>query len=140
MSRRARSASRSGFEPSVSKAAAAVVGGDLAVFDQHVVDREHDLTVARGPGARVGRLDDDVAVQAGVLRVVLADVRVVPVQPVVGEAHPVRERAADRDGLLGVVRHAVVAVLEPEAVPVHGRLDVGVVPDGHDDLGALLHA
>ena len=53
---------------------------DLAVLQQDVVEREHQLTVHRRPVVRVGRLDEHVAVQAHLLPVVLADMRVVPVQ------------------------------------------------------------
>ena len=111
--------------------------GDAAVFDEDVVERDDEFAVHRRPVVVVGGFDDDVAVQAHVEAVVLADVRVVPVQAGVGEAQPVGELAADRDRRLGLVRHAVVGVVEPQAVPVDGRFGVAVVADVHDDFGSL---
>jgi hypothetical protein len=52
----------------------------------------------------------------------------------------VGELAARRNGFLRLVRHAVVAVLQPQAVPVHGGVEVGVVADMHDDLRTLPHS
>ena len=46
--------------------------------------------------------------------------------------------AADRDRGLGLVRDAVVLVVQPQAVPVHGRLQVTLVGDVDDHLRALL--
>ena len=63
---------------------------------------------------------------------------VVPVEAGIRELDPVREDAADLDRCLRVDRDAVVAVVEPEAVPVDGRLDVTVVRDVDDDLGPLV--
>ena len=60
--------------------------------------------------------------------------RVVPVQASVGKPQPIGEVAADADRLLGLVRHTVVRIVETQSVPVHGRLDVGVVPDMDRDL------
>ena len=71
------------------------------------------------------------------LGVVLPDVRVVPVQAWVGELDAVGELPTDRDRRLGLVRHAVVVVLQPQPVPVHGRVKVAVVGDVDDDLRAL---
>jgi hypothetical protein len=71
------------------------------------------------------------------LAVVLADVRVVPVGARIRERHPRRVALADLDRRLRLVR-AVVAVLEPQAVPVDGGLHVALVLDVDDDLGALL--
>ena len=45
--------------------------------------------------------------------------------------------AADRDRRLGLVRDAVVLVLQPQPVPVHGGVQVAVVGDVDDDLRAL---
>ena len=93
----------------------------------------------RRPVVGLGRIDEDVAVLAELLAVVLADVRVVPVDARVGEGDPVREPAADRDRRLRLVR-AVVAVLQAQPVPVDGRLEVALVDDVHDELRALAHA
>ena len=84
------------------------------------------------PVVGLGRRDEDVPVQAELLAVVLPDVRVVPVHAGVGNVHLVREAFADRDRRLRVVG-AVVAVLEPEPVPVHGRVEIPAVRhvDGH---------
>ena len=99
----------------------------MPVLDQQVIQGEGQLPVGGGPVLRVGGLDHDRAVQAHFQAVVFADVRVVPVEPGVGELELVGEGAADRDRLLGLVRDPVVTVVQPQAVPVHGRLDVAVV-------------
>ena len=93
----------------------------------------------RRPVVGLGRVDEDVAVLPELLAVVLADVRVVPVDARVGKRDPVREAAADRDRRLRLVR-AVVAVLQTQPVPVHGRLEVALVDDVDDELRALAHA
>ena len=93
----------------------------------------------RRPVVGLGRVDEDVAVLAELLAVVLADVRVVPVGAGIGEGDPVGEPAADRDRRLRLVR-AVVAVLQAQTVPVDGRLEVALVDDVHDELRALRHA
>ena len=111
--------------------------GDVPVLDEQVVEGDRQVSVDGRPVGRVGRLDDDRAVQAHLLREVLAHVRVVPVEAGVGELHLAAVAAADRDGFLGLVRDAVVAVLQPETVPVHGRLHVAVVAYVHGDPGSL---
>ena len=114
-----------------------VEGRDSAVFDEDVVERDDDFTIDGRPVAVVGGFDDDVAVQAHVEAVVLADVWVVPVQAGVGEPEAVGELAADLDRRLGLERHAVVGVVEPQAVPVDGRFGVAVVADVDDDFRSL---
>ena len=109
---------------------------DLSVLDQDVVERDQQLAVRRRPVARLAWDDEDVPVQAQLLAVVLADVRVVPVGAGVGHVHLVREALADRDRCLRVVG-AVIAVLEPQAVPVNGGLEVAVVGDAHRRRRAL---
>jgi hypothetical protein len=94
--------------------------------------------VDRGPVAGILGEDEHVAVQAHLLAVVLADVRVVPVEPWVREGDPRAQAPADGDRRLRLVR-AVVAVLEPQAVPVHGRLEIAAVDDVDLDLRALPH-
>ena len=116
-----------------------VEGGDSAVFDEDVIERDDDFTIDGRPVVGVGGFDDDVAVQAHVEAVVLADVWVVPVQAGVGEPEPVGELAADLDRRLRLERHAVVGVVEPQAVPVDGRRGVAVVADVHDDFRSLPH-
>ena len=108
---------------------------DLAVLDQDVVERQQHLAMRRRPVVGIGRDDEDVPVQAELLPVVLADVRVVPVDARIGEVEPVGERPADRDRRLRLVR-AVVAVFEPQPVPVHRRLQVAVVHDVDDELAS----
>ena len=76
---------------------------DLAVGDQQVVEREDQVAVGGRPVAGVGGGDQDVAVQAQLLGVVLADVGVVPVQAGIGELDPVGEAATHRDRGLGLV-------------------------------------
>jgi hypothetical protein len=87
--------------------------------------------VRRWPVAVVGWDNDDVAVKAHLLTVVLADVRVVPVDAGIGEVEPVAEGAPDRHRRLGFMR-AVVAIIQAETVPVHGRFEVAVVLDVDD--------
>ena len=62
----------------------------------------------------------------------------VPVQPGVGGLDPIGELPADRDGGLGLVRHAVVTVLQPQPVPVDGGVEIPFVGDVDDDFAALL--
>ena len=62
----------------------------------------------------------------------------IPVEAGIRERQAVREDAADLDRCLGVDRDAVESVVEPEAVPVDGRLDVPVVRDVDDDLRSLV--
>ena len=90
------------------------------------------------PVVFLGRDDEDVPVEAQLLAVVLADVRVIPVGARIGHVHLVREGLPDRDRRLRLVG-AVVAVLEAEPVPVHGRIDVPAVGDVDDDRRALGH-
>ena len=110
----------------------------MPVLDEQVVQGEGQLPVDGRPVRRVGGLDHDRAVQPHLQPEVLADVRVVPVEPGVGELELVGERPADRDRLLGLVRDPVVAVLQPQPVPVHGRLDIAVVAHLHGDLRPLI--
>ena len=112
---------------------------DLPVLDQDVVERQQQLAVGGRPVVGLSRDDEDVAVLAELLAVVLADVRVVPVDARVGERDAVGEAAADRDRRLRLVG-AVVAVLEPQTVPVHRRLEVALVDDVDDELRALADA
>ncbi len=111
---------------------------DASVFHEQVVQGQGDEPVGRRPERGVGGLDHDGAVQAHLLPVVFAHVRVVPVEAGVGELELVGERAADRDGLLRLVRDAVVAVLQPQAVPVRRGLGVSVVPHLDGDLRPLV--
>jgi hypothetical protein len=111
---------------------------DRAVLDQNVVEREDDLAVRRGPVFGIGGDHEDVAVEAHLLAVVLPDVRVIPVQARVREGDARREALADRDRRLRLVG-AVVAVLQPQPVPVHGRLQVTLVDDVDLDLRSLRH-
>ena len=108
--------------------------GDLAVLQQQVIQGQQHVPVGRRPVAGVRWDDQDVAVQAHLLGVVLPDVRVVPVQARVGEADPVGELAADRDRCLGFVGDAVVLVFQAQPVPVHGRLQIALVDDVDDYL------
>ena len=136
----------SGDEQHVAEAAHRGVRGlrtaerrDPAVLDEHVVEREHPLAVHGRPVVRVRGLDDDVAVEAHLLPVVLADMRVVPVQARIRERDGARVAPADGDRRLRLVR-AVGAVVEAQAVPVHRRLEIALVDDVDLDLRALRHA
>jgi hypothetical protein len=53
----------------------------------------------------------------------------------VRELDAVGELSTDRDGRLGLTRDVVVAVLQPQPVPVHRRLQVTLVAEVDDDLG-----
>ena len=86
-------------------------GGDHPVLDEDVVERQGDLAMRGRPVLGITRDDEDVPVETQLLAVVLADVRVVPVRARVGKAHFIRERLADGDRRLRLVR-SVVAVLE----------------------------
>ena len=103
---------------------------------EYVVEREEQLSVSRRPVVGIGRDDEDVPVQAQLLPVVLADVRVVPVDARIREGELVREGLADRDRGLRLVR-PVVAVVETEAVPVHGRLVITTVRGADDHRRTL---
>ena len=83
------------------------------------------------------RAHHDVAVEAEVLLDVLAHVWVIPVDAGVGEAKVIGEALARGDGTLGHVGHAIVRVVEPDAVPVHRRRLVERVRELDRDLCAL---
>ena len=102
------------------------------------VERERYRAVDWRPICRVGRLNDDGSVQAHLLCEVLANMRVVPVEPRIGKLDLIGERAADRNGLLSLVRHTVESVFEPQTMPVHGRLHVAVVPHVYGNFRALI--
>jgi hypothetical protein len=83
--------------------------------------------------------DDDGAIEAHLLGVVLADVGVIPVDARIGEAHLVAEAAALGNRRLHAVvrmsmRHAIELVIEPEPMPVYRRLQVSLVGEVHCDL------
>jgi hypothetical protein len=63
---------------------------------------------------------------------------VVPVQAGVGELDAAGELSTHWDGRLGLVRHPVVLVFQPQPVPVHGGIEITIVGDLDDDLAALL--
>ena len=90
------------------------------------------LAVRRRPVVRHRGDDEDVAVEAHLLAVVLPDVRVIPVRAGIRNAHFVGEGLSNWDRRLRVVR-AVESVFKPEAVPVHGCLQIAAVRDvdGH---------
>jgi hypothetical protein len=111
---------------------------DMAILDQQVIQRDGQLAVDGRPVRGVGGLDHDRAVQTHLQAEILPHMRVVPVEPGVGELQLASERSADGDRLLRFVRDPVVAVLQPQAVPMHGRLDIAVVGDVHRDFGALV--
>ena len=110
----------------------------MAILDQQVIQRDGQLAVDGRPVRGVGGLDHDRAVQTHLQAEILPHMRVVPVEPGVGELQLASERSADGDRLLRFVRDPVVAVLQPQAVPMHGRLDIAVVGDVHRDFGALV--
>ena len=79
------------------------------------------------------------AVQTHFLAVVLADVRVVPVEAGIREGDPIGERAADGHRGLRLVG-SVVAVVETQPVPMHGGFQVALVDDIDLYFRSLLHA
>ena len=106
--------------------------GHFPVLDEDVVQSEQDLAVNWRPVVDLVWDDKDVAVKPKLLAVVLTDVWVVPVHARIGELEVVGEVAANRDRRLGFVG-SVIAVIQPQPVPMHG---VGVVTlirdvDGH---------
>jgi hypothetical protein len=112
---------------------------DLAAFEQEVIHGQEQLVVGRRPVVGIGRYDDDVAIQAELLGVVLAHVGVVPVESRIRTLDATAEPPTDRDGLLGLVRHTVILIVQPQPVPVHRGLQVAVVGDVDDDLRTLPH-
>ena len=106
------------------------------LVEQDVVEREQDLAIRRRPVLGLARDDEDVAVEAHLLAVVLANVRVVPVEAFVRESQLVCVALAHRDRPLRLVR-AVVLVFDPQPVPVHGRLEIAVVDRVHENFRAL---
>jgi hypothetical protein len=110
----------------------------VPVLNQQVIEGQGQLPVSGRPVVRVGRLDHDRAVQAHLQAEVFPDVRVVPVEPRVRETDLAGVCPADRDRHLGLIRHPVIAVLQPQPVPVHRRLDITVVPHLHGDLRPLI--
>ena len=65
---------------------------DVSVLDEQVVQGDRQLAVDRRPVRGIGGLDDDRAVETHLQAEVLADVRVVPVEPGIGELDLVGER------------------------------------------------
>src|SRR5215216_5526217 len=90
------------------------------------------------PVGGVGWFDHDRGVQAHLLGEVFADVRVVPVESWIGELDPIGEGLPALYRRLRLYRRPVVAVLQPEAVPVDGCLYVSVVGHPHGYLRALV--
>ena len=84
--------------------------GDLTVFDQDVIEGQHDLPVRRRPVLGILWRGEDVSVQAHFLPVILADVRVEPERAGIGNVHLIRECFADRNRCLGVVGSVVTVV------------------------------
>ena len=97
----------------------AAVWNQRVVAEQQVVEHQHLLAIRPAVIVRAGRPHEHVAGEAEVLLDVLADVRVIPVEPGVGKAHAVGERVAGRDGILRDAGCAVEPVVEPHAVPVN---------------------
>ena len=91
-------------------------------FEEQVVEGQRDVPVDRWPVVGICRVDDDLAVQAHLLGVVLPDVRVVPVQAGIGEPQFAAVPAAGRDGLLSLIGDTVGSVVEAQAVPMNRLL------------------
>ena len=102
-----------------------------------VVEEEHFVAVDdRG----FGLLDDERAVEPPGHLLPCALVRVVPEGPGVRRREVVQEVVAWLDHLLGELGHSVHLVLEPDAVPVHGRGLGEIVHQPPGDLRTLRHA
>ena len=109
-----------------------------AIGQQHVAHGQHALGID-GRGRRGGGTHDHVAVQAQWLLNVLTLVRMVPVDPGVGESHPVRECIARRDGTLRDPDRPVRRAVQPDAVPMDRRGQVRRIAELDDDRGTLRH-
>ena len=114
----------------------AAEGSHLPVLEQEIVDGEGELAIDGRPVVGVCRLYQHGAVETHLLAVVLPDVRVVPVDAGIGERDARGVALARTDRRLSLVR-AVVAVVEPQAVPVDRGLHVALVFDLDGDLRAF---
>ena len=99
----------------------------LPVLDHHVIKGDRQLAVGRSPVALIAGADDDRPVETHLLGVVLAQMRVVPVDAGIRELDPAGVGLADLDWVLGVAGHTIGLVGKAKAVPVDSGLDVAAV-------------
>ena len=111
-------------------------GHQPVVVDQNVIERDHLFAMRRSVVVGVRRRHHDVSVQTEVLLDVLTHMWVVPVDSGVSEVHLVAKALARPDGRLGDVRNAIEAVVETQAMPVHGGRHVDVIGEVDDDRRA----
>src|SRR5687767_13995612 len=110
------------------------VRDESVLADQDVVEEEELLAVYRGERVTAHH---DVPGETEVLLDVLAHVRVIPVNAGVGKSNAIVERLAWLHGLLAHVRHAVEAMVEPDAVPVYRRRLIDRIGESNEHLGIL---
>ena len=105
--------------------------------DEEIVEHQHLFSVHFVEERLRGRSHQHVAVQAEVLRDVLTMVGVIPVNAGVPEEDAVLKALSGRDRVLRDPGHTVVAVLEPDAVPVDRGGPFGVIRNVHRYRGIL---
>src|SRR6185369_12715267 len=103
---------------------------------------QEQLAIDWRPVLGIVRGNDDVAVHPELLCVVLAYVRVVPVNARIRETQLVRKAGAGRHGrlhaLVLAVRNTIEPMVQPQAMPMNRRVYIGVVGEVDRSLGALL--
>src|SRR6185503_1849758 len=113
---------------------------DAMLVEQDVVEGEHLVAIGGSEVAGLSGGDEDVAVEAEVLLHVLANVRVIPVDAGVGEAHVIREASSWWHLLLREARHAVEAIVQPHSVPMNGGGLIEPILEADDDRRAARRA
>ena len=111
------------------------VGGE-----QQIVEEKNGFMMHGAKVVRVTRVDAQVAVEAEFLLDIFAVVRVVPVDPGIGKVDAVLKAVAWIHGGLCDARHAIVPVVEPNAVPVNRSREVELVREIDRDRRVLCDA
>ena len=110
----------------------------MVALDKQVIKCEGQVPVDGRPVGWQRRLDHDRAVQPHLHRVVFPDVRVVPVDPGIGELERIAEGSTDEISRLGYISRTPSFYGSPiPAVRVRCRLDVNVIEHLHGDLRPL---
>ena len=104
---------------------------------QQVPEHQDLLLVHRGVVVLVRRVDDHVAEQPHGLFDVLTHVRVIPVDTRVRKVYPIHEAAARRHLGLSEPGDAVAAIIQSNAVPMHGAWPIDLIDETHGDGGVL---
>ena len=107
---------------------------------QQIVEHQDRFAVGWAEIVGVARVDPNVAVQAEVLLDVLAVMRVVPVDSGVGEVDAVSEAVARLYRVLRHAGHAVVPIVQADAMPVNGGRQIESVGEVHGDRRVLRDA